>query len=109
MLVKNIDAQELSTLLAGDDELLLIDVRTAREVAMGVITETPEIMPMVTIPMRMSEIPKDKKVIIYCRTGARSGQACMYLQQQGFDNVYNLQGGIVMWAQSGLTVSHLAP
>lgn len=108
MLVKNIDVHELAQMLDDDKNLVLIDVRTAGEMAAGVITETPVQMPLVTLPMRINDIPRNKKVVFYCRTGARSGQACMYLQQQGFDNVHNLYGGIVMWAQNGLPISRLA-
>ncbi len=108
MFVKNIDVHELAEMLFNNESLLLIDVRTTGEMAAGVITTTPKVMPLVTLPMRMNDIPRDKKVVFYCRTGARSAQACMYFQQQGFDNMHNLYGGIIMWAQNGLPISRLA-
>ncbi len=103
MFVKEMDASELSELLNQQTELSLIDVRTPPEIAAGIIPGT-EAMPLTTLPMRMSDIPKDKQVVFYCRTGARSAQACMFLAQQGFDNVYNLRGGIVSWANSQLPI-----
>jgi len=39
-----------------------------------------------------------------CRSGARSAQACMFLQQQGYDNVFNLRGGMMAWANNGLEI-----
>jgi rhodanese-related sulfurtransferase len=42
-----------------------------------------------------------------CRSGARSAQACQFLQQQGYSNVYNLRGGMMRWVQSGLPAHQL--
>ena len=103
MFVKEIEASELSQLLEQKADIMLLDVRTPAEIAAGIIPST-EAMPLTVLPMRMNEIPKDKKVVIYCRTGARSAQACMYMGQQGFDNLYNLRGGIMSWARAGLTI-----
>jgi rhodanese-related sulfurtransferase len=60
-----------------------------------------EHLPMHLIPLRINELPKDKDVILYCHSGARSYHACAYLAQQGYDNVINLRGGILGWARSG--------
>jgi rhodanese-related sulfurtransferase len=49
----------------------------------------------------MAELPKDKDVILYCHSGARSYHACAYLAQQGYSNAVNLRGGILGWARSG--------
>jgi len=103
MFVKEIEASELSALLEAGEDIGLYDVRTPAEIAAGIIPGTAA-MPLTVLPMRMQEIPKDKKVILYCRTGARSAQACMYMGQQGFDNLYNLRGGIISWAQLGLKI-----
>ncbi len=103
MFVKEVEASELAELLKGDEDIGLYDVRTPAEIAAGIIPGT-EAMPLTVLPMRMNEIPKDKKVVIYCRTGARSAQACMFMGQQGFDNLYNLRGGIIAWAQLGLSI-----
>lgn len=81
------------------DEYQIIDVREMPEIAAGKI-ETAQAMPMASIPMRLSEFDSDKKIIMVCRSGARSAQCCMFLQQNGFDNVYNLKGGMIGWVQA---------
>ena len=58
------------------------------------------------VPARLSEIPTDKEVIVACRSGNRSSQVVEYLRQQGYDNVHNLQGGILAWQQAGLPVEN---
>ena len=101
MFVKNIDSNELAQWLEKETPPILIDVRTPQEMAQASIANCKPI-PLRTLPLRMDEVPKDEEIVFYCRTGARSAQACMYLAQQGYDNVYNLYGGIVSWAQNGL-------
>lgn len=86
--------------MAKDGDFLLLDIRSAGELAQGVLPDAEHI-PMHLIPVRMSELPKDKDLILYCHSGARSYHACAYLAQQGFDNAVNLRGGILGWARSG--------
>lgn len=82
----------------------LIDVRTEAEVAQGVISGAMHI-PLHLLPLRAADVPQDKPVVIYCRTGARSAQACAFMAAQGFENMHNLAGGIVSWARSGNSLS----
>ncbi|MES9903870.1 MAG: rhodanese-like domain-containing protein [Sedimenticola sp.] len=100
MLVKEIDSQELSGRVAAGDDLLLLDIRSEAEVAQGVLPNS-EHLPMQLIPIKMNELPANRDVVLYCRSGARSYHACMFLMQQGIDNVINLRGGIIDWARSG--------
>jgi adenylyltransferase/sulfurtransferase len=93
--MKEISAQELKELLAKE-EIQVIDVREAHE--------TPKVealkainIPLQTIPHNMDKIVKDKKVVIHCQHGVRSMHAIDFLEQNGFDNLINLTGGIVMW------------
>lgn len=53
---------------------------------------------------RYQELPKDTPVVLYCRTGNRSEQAAAWLAQQGYTNILNLRGGIVLWYRMGLPV-----
>ena len=99
-MVKEIDSYDLQTRMDEDADFLLLDIRSAGELAHGVLPEA-EHMPMHTIPLRVNELPRDKEVVLYCHSGARSYHACTYLSQQGFDNVINLRGGILGWARSG--------
>ncbi len=100
MMIKEIDAFDLQTRIAEGDDFVLLDIRSAGELAQGVLPDA-EHLPMHLIPLRISELPKDKDVILYCHSGARSYHACAYLAQQGYDNVINLRGGILGWARSG--------
>jgi len=101
--VKEIDSATLQLRIAADDDAHLIDIRTPGEVAGGVIPDAAFI-PMHLIPSRMEELPKDREVILYCRSGARSYHACTYLMEQGFDNVINLRGVFIGWARGGFEV-----
>jgi rhodanese-related sulfurtransferase len=82
----------------------LIDVRTEAEVAQGVIDGALHI-PLHLLPLRAADIRQDKPVVIYCRSGARSAQACAFMAAQGFGNMHNLSGGIMAWARSGNALS----
>lgn len=85
----------------------LIDVRTEAEVAQGVIGGAIHI-PLHLLPLRAADIPQDKPVVIYCRSGARSAQACAFMAAKGYDNMHNLAGGIMAWARSGNGLSRPA-
>ena len=97
--IKEIEAPELAKRLDGDSPRM-IDVREINEIAAGTVPGA-EPMPMASIPTRLHELGREEEVIFICRSGARSAQVCMFLQQQGFDNVINLRGGMMSWARSG--------
>lgn len=102
-MVNEIDSESLSQRLADTEDVLLVDIRTPAEIAQGMIPDALQ-LPMHLIPLQMNEIPKDRDVVIYCRSGARSYQACAYLMQQGYNRVLNLRGGIIAWARHGLPI-----
>ena len=100
--IKEIDAPELADWLDKKSSAFrVIDVRGHGEIAAGTVPSA-EAVPMHTIPARMSEFERDETLIFVCRSGARSAQVCAFLQQQGYENVYNLRGGMMGWAGSGL-------
>jgi rhodanese-related sulfurtransferase len=101
--VNEINAPELEKKLSTGNEVFLLDIRSATEVASGVLPKAQHI-PMHLLPLRLNEFPKDRDVVLYCHSGSRSYHACMYLMQQGFRNVVNLRGGILDWARSGYHV-----
>jgi len=102
--VKEINAPELGQWLQDEaDTFRIIDVREMVEIAQGTIPNA-EPMPLATLPVRINELERDKKMVIICRSGARSAQACQFLQQQGYDNVYNLRGGMIGWAHQSLPI-----
>ena len=108
MSVKEIDAKQLSQWVGdASHQLRVIDVRQMEEIAMGTVPKA-EALPLSTLPVRVHEFSREEKLIMVCRSGARSAQACMFLQQQGFTNVFNLRGGMMGWAQSGFPAHQLA-
>lgn len=92
--MEDITAEELKKRLAASEEINIIDVREEWEHEENNIGGLN--MPMGTIPHKLDELAsmKDQEVIVYCRTGNRSGKIKQFLQQQGFDQVRNLLGGI---------------
>ena len=102
--IKEVDASELAQRLhAQSDDIHVIDVREMNEYTAGTMPGAKAI-PMATVPVRMNELEQDKELVVICRSGARSAQVCMFLQQQGFENVFNLRGGLMSWARSGLPI-----
>ncbi|MCW8957536.1 MAG: rhodanese-like domain-containing protein [Gammaproteobacteria bacterium] len=100
--VKEIDARDLSEWISDEGRTFrIIDVREPMEIAQGSIPGA-EAMPMSSLGSRLSEFDQQEEVVFICRSGARSGQVVAYLAQNGFENVYNLRGGVIGWAQNGL-------
>jgi rhodanese-related sulfurtransferase len=83
-----------------DGETLLLDVRESDEWQAGHAAGAVHV-PMMTVPARLEEIPRDRDVVVVCRVGARSAQVVGYLLAQGWDRVRNLDGGMVAWVQAG--------
>lgn len=103
--IKEIEIFDVKRLLDAQHQgVKLIDVRSPMEVAAGVIPGATNI-PLHLLPMSLDKIPDDSEVVLYCRTGARSAQACAYLSSLGKSNVYNMRGGIMAWLQGGLAVA----
>ena len=74
---------------------VLIDVRTPAEVAKGMAAPTAINIPLQEMPQRLSEFPKDKDLLIYCRSGKRSMAASKFLVENGYTRVFNVEGGIL--------------
>jgi rhodanese-related sulfurtransferase len=108
MNVKEIDASQLARWVdESGHKMRVIDVRQMEEIRTGTVPKA-EALPLHTLPVKMHDLSKDEKLVMVCRSGARSAQACMFLQQQGFSNVYNLRGGMMGWMQSGFPAYRLA-
>lgn len=100
--LKEINAQELFDMIQAKNRLELVDIRTPAEIERGVIPNA-RTLPMHLIPLNIDYFSlSQKQIVIYCRTGSRSAQACRFLNQQGINNVINLRGGIVKWSLGGL-------
>lgn len=93
-----ITVEELKVRIDRGENLQLLDVREPSEHTEFNIGGT--LLPLGNITrMQIEDIEewKDKEVICYCRSGNRSGQACQYLDMQGFSNTKNLAGGMIAW------------
>jgi len=99
--VKELDVNTLQSYFDEGKKIRLLDVRGIGEMAQGMIPNA-EKLPLHTLPARLNEIGTEEMTVLYCRSGARSAQGVGYMAQQGFDNVYNLRGGIIAWAQNGM-------
>jgi rhodanese-related sulfurtransferase len=94
-----LDCEAFASGQAGEDAIL-IDVRTDAEIARGKIAGALPI-PLHTLPLRLSELDKTKPLVFCCQMGGRSAQACQYAVAQGYEKVYNLQGGMNAWLAAG--------
>lgn len=101
-LAPSVDAETVFA-LKDEPSVFLLDVREQWEYNEGHIPGIT-LIPMGEIAARMNEIPTDKTVIVTCRSGNRSSQITDFLRQQGFDNVHNMEGGILAWEEAGFPV-----
>lgn len=88
-----------------NDDALVLDVREDKEFAAGHIPKARHI-PLGQLDKRMNELEKFKRkpVLVACRSGQRSARACGMLKKAGFENVYNLAGGLLAWERASLPV-----
>lgn len=101
-LPQTVDVQTVAEVKDRSD-VLVLDVREQWEYDEGHIPGVT-LIPMGEVAGRMSELPRDQEIIITCRSGNRSGQVADFLRGQGFDNVHNMEGGILAWESAGLPV-----
>ncbi len=80
---------------------LLVDVREPNEYA-EVHAEGALLVPLSEFEARYAELPRDRELVMICRSGARSARAGRYLLENGYTNVVNLAGGTLAWAEAGL-------
>jgi molybdopterin/thiamine biosynthesis adenylyltransferase/rhodanese-related sulfurtransferase len=96
--MKEVTVQELQKLKDSGADFQLIDVREPYEY--DICNLEGELIPMSEIPNNVDKIAKNKKVVIHCRSGKRSGDMLLWLEKNhGFENLYNLKGGILAWAK----------
>ena len=90
------DWAELQTQTSGS---IILDVRTEEEFESGYIAgaKNLDIRGGADFISSIEELDKTKAYFVYCRSGARSGQACQLMEQMGFEQVYNLEGGVLAW------------
>jgi sulfur-carrier protein adenylyltransferase/sulfurtransferase len=98
--IPEISPKELKARLDRNDPITLLDVREPHEAA---IADLPEVgqhrIPLRELPDRLGELDPAAELIIYCRSGARSGGATLQLLERGFARVFNLEGGMLKWRE----------
>jgi rhodanese-related sulfurtransferase len=82
---------------------LLVDVRQPDEWSAGHAPHA-RLIPLGALASRLDEIPRDREVLLICRSGNRSGSAQRQLLQLGYEQVTNVSGGMDAWARAGLPV-----
>jgi sulfur-carrier protein adenylyltransferase/sulfurtransferase len=98
MVMKEVTVEELQKLKESGSDFQLIDVREPYEYE--ICNLEGELIPMSEVPNSVDKISRDKKVVIYCRSGKRSGDMLLWLEKNhGFTNLFNLKGGILAWAR----------
>lgn len=92
--------------MINHDKAVVVDVREDNEVAEGTIVNAIHI-PLGKLADRLQELEtyKAKPIIVNCRSGHRSAQACKTLRKNGFESVHNLKGGIMAWQNASLPLN----
>ncbi len=94
--------------LAGDPAALVIDIREPEEYQRGHIPGAGS-LPLRLLPQSGSALPRDRTLLLSCRSGRRSSRALTMLVEMGFTNVYGMRGGILAWRAEGLPVTTPEP
>ena len=98
--MKNLTVEELKAKMGSGEKINLIDCREPHEHVEANIGG--KLVPLGKIQsMDIDELEdlREEEVIVYCRSGRRSQMACMVLDQMGFKDTYNLEGGILAWIE----------
>lgn len=96
----DISSREAKTLLEKNRNTFLLDVRTPQENSQARLPGTV-LIPIGEFERRISEVPKNKTILVYCAVGSRSKPVAEFLSQRGYKDVYNMTDGIVGWYRNG--------
>lgn len=102
--IPTVDVKATLEMKARDD-VRVLDVREQWEYEVGHIPDVLH-LPMSQIANRVNDIPTDKTLIVTCKSGQRSGRVTNWLKHSGYQEVYNMQGGILAWNRAGYTVEN---
>jgi len=100
--VNDISVEEVYQIISSNQDYIILDVRTPDEFKEGHI-EGAILIPVLELDNRLGELPKDKPIITYCRSGIRSRNAANILVENGFTQIYDM-GGILDWTDKGYPV-----
>jgi rhodanese-related sulfurtransferase len=95
----NLKQNEWINQLNQDENAVILDVRTVDECAEGIIPNAImiDIYKGQGFIYELENLDKNKNYYVYCKAGGRSAQACSIMQQLGFENTFNLEGGFMQW------------
>lgn len=103
-MIKEMDSKELKAKLDAGENIILVDCREQDEWDAGHIPSA-KFIPLSEFEQRYSEVgAPDANIIMQCRSGKRSLNACMILQNNGYENLTNLSDGILGWAENGFEI-----
>ena len=105
---RNVAPDDAYNMVSKQDGLYLLDVRTPGEFQQARL-EGAHLIPIDQLVNRLTELPKDRPILVYCAVGSRSAQVVNYLARHGYPEVYNLYGGIYSWAQKGYPILQSRP
>jgi molybdopterin/thiamine biosynthesis adenylyltransferase/rhodanese-related sulfurtransferase len=94
--IPQLTVKELKARRDAGQDIFLLDVREPYEVQIAQIGGT--VIPQNDVPNRLAEIPRDREIVVHCRSGARSQRIAEFLKQSGYTQVVNLAGGILAWS-----------
>ena len=100
---RSISPQEATALIKERRNVYLLDVRTPGEYQQMRLADA-HLIPIDQLTQRLSELPADRPILVYCAVGSRSSQVFNFLARRGYSEVYNLDGGIYAWAQRGYPI-----
>ncbi len=101
--ITNVTADEVYKMLSSNKDYFILDVRSKEEFDSGHI-EGAYLIPVSELENRLAELPQDKPIIVYCRSGSRSTSAANILLEKGFKEIFNMTGGITEWQSKGFPV-----
>jgi rhodanese-related sulfurtransferase len=96
--VPQVTPLEFRARVEAGNAVTLLDVREAWELAIARV-EGAVHMPMGEVPERIGELAPEHEIVVMCHAGGRSAQVVRFLQQRGFENAFNLAGGILAWSE----------
>jgi len=97
--VRSLSAEALRATLEGENRPFLLDVREPWEWAVGSMSDLgARLVPLGELDTRLAELPTDRPIVVYCKSGTRSARAAALLTERGFAPVSNLDGGLEAWA-----------
>jgi adenylyltransferase/sulfurtransferase len=94
--IPQLTVKELKKRLDAGEDVYILDVREPFEYQIAQIGG--KLIPQNDVPQRLAEIPREREIVVQCKSGGRSQRIAEYLKQSGYPNVVNLAGGILAWA-----------